>query len=104
LHSAPGAVGVFDHNHIHILVCGTDGAPYRKSWTGHWTEWAVNIRENCVREAIHVFNEVLVSHIAGASNPADIFTKKFKSDAIFRTLRGLLLFYPSSFFSDGVPR
>jgi len=40
LHSAPGAVGVVGHNHIHILVCGTDGAPYRKSWTGHWTDWA----------------------------------------------------------------
>jgi len=36
----------------------------------------VNIRENCVREAIHIFNEVNVAHIAGASNPADIFVQR----------------------------
>ena len=40
LHSAPGAVGVIGHDKIHILVCGTDGAPYRKSWSGDWTEWS----------------------------------------------------------------
>ena len=45
-----------------------------------------------------------VVHIAGASNPADIFTKEFKLDAIFRTLRGLFLFDPSSVSLDVVPR
>ena len=64
----------------------------------------VNIRENCIREAIHEHNEVAVVHIAGASNPADIFTKEFKSDAIFRTLRGLFLFSPSTVSLDVVPR
>ena len=64
----------------------------------------LNIRENCVRESIQ-FNEVSVSHIAGVTNPADLFSKEFKSDVVFRSLRGLLLFYPSSLPScDGVPR
>ena len=55
----------------------------------------VNIRENAIREAIHEFNEITVSHIPGSSNPSDIFTKEFKSDALFHSLRGLLLFHPS---------
>jgi hypothetical protein len=64
----------------------------------------VNIRENAVREAIHEFNEVTVSHIPGAQNPSDIFTKEFKSDAIFRQLRGLLLYFPSALIDHTVPR
>jgi len=64
----------------------------------------VNIRENAIREAIHEYNEVTVSHIPGAQNPSDIFTKEFKSDAIFRQLRGLLLFYPSSICDVNAPR
>jgi hypothetical protein len=64
----------------------------------------VNIRENAVREAKE-FNEVSILHIAGASNPSDLFSKEFKSDAIFRTLRGLLLSFPSSFSGiNAVPR
>jgi len=64
----------------------------------------LNIRENCVRESI-LLNKVSVNHIAAASNPADLFSKEFKSDALFCTLRGLLLFYPSSLPScGGVPR
>jgi hypothetical protein len=43
----------------------------------------VNIQENVVRESIHTFHEVDVSHIAGPCNPADIFTKEFKSDQTF---------------------
>jgi hypothetical protein len=63
----------------------------------------LNIRENCVHESI-LLNEVSVNHIAGASNPADLFSKEFKSDALFRTLRGLLLIYSSSLPScGGVP-
>jgi hypothetical protein len=50
----------------------------------------LNIRENCVCESI-LLNEVSVNHIAGASNPADLFSKEFKSDALFRTLRGLFI-------------
>jgi hypothetical protein len=65
----------------------------------------VNIRENAVREAIHEFKEVSVSHIPGSCNPSDIFTKEFKSDAIFRSLRGLLLFSPNHILSNfDVPR
>jgi hypothetical protein len=63
----------------------------------------LNIRENCVREAIQL-DEVSVAHIAGSSNPADLFSKEFKSDVTFRTLRGLLLFYPSFFLQDDAPR
>jgi hypothetical protein len=65
----------------------------------------VNIRENAVREAIHEFNEVSVSHIPGPCNPSDIFTKEFKSDVTFRSLRGLLLFSPTHIHSNlDVPR
>ena len=65
----------------------------------------VNIRENAVREAIHEFKEVSVSHIPGSCNPSDIFTKEFISDAIFRSLRGLLLFSPNHILSNfDVPR
>jgi len=55
-----------------------------------------NIRENAVREAQQL-QEVFVSHVNGKCNPADIFTKEFKSDSIFRAIRALLLF-PSSAF------
>ncbi len=55
----------------------------------------VNIWENAVREA-RLLNEVSISHIAGSTNPADLFTKEFKSDVTFRSLRDLLLSYPSS--------
>ena len=50
----------------------------------------VNIRENAIREAIHEFKEITISHIPGTCNPSDIFTKEFKSDVVFRSLRGLL--------------
>ena len=46
----------------------------------------VSIRENCVREAIHEFFDVMVSHIGGKMNPADLFTKEHKSDEIFCSL------------------
>jgi hypothetical protein len=59
----------------------------------------LNIRENVVREA-QKFQEVFISHIPGACNPADIFTKEFKSDCTFRTLQALLL---SPSFSFPVP-
>jgi len=61
----------------------------------------VNIRDNAVREA-RLFNEISVLHVPGACNPADLFTKEFKSDSTFRALRNLLLFYPSS-LSSSVP-
>jgi hypothetical protein len=54
----------------------------------------VNIQENVIREAIHQFHEVDVLHIAGTANPADIFTKEFKSDETFRVVRDVLLSYP----------
>jgi hypothetical protein len=56
----------------------------------------VNIHENAIREA-HLLNEVSILHIPGTANPADLFTKEFKSDSMFRSLRNLILFYPSSF-------
>jgi len=58
---------------------------------------------NCVRESV-LLNEVSVGHNTGTINPADLFSKEFKSDVLFHTLRGLLLFYPSSLPSFGVPR
>jgi hypothetical protein len=59
----------------------------------------VNIRENAIHEA-HLFNEVSILHIPGMANPADLFTKEFKSDLTFWSLRSLILFYPSSFKSS----
>jgi hypothetical protein len=53
----------------------------------------VNIQENIVREAIHSFRDIGISHIPGPCNPADIFTKEFKSDETFRQVRGVLLSY-----------
>jgi hypothetical protein len=56
----------------------------------------LNIRENAVWETQQL-QEVSISHISGTCNPADIFTKEFKSDCTFRSLQDLLL-YPSSSF------
>jgi hypothetical protein len=55
----------------------------------------VNIRENAVREA-RLLGEVSILHIPGVSNPADLFTKEFKSDATFCSLRSLILSHPSA--------
>jgi hypothetical protein len=51
--------------------------------------------ENAVREA-HLMNEVSIFHIPGTTNPADLFTKEFKSDSTFWTLRHLtfLILHP----------
>jgi len=49
-----------------------------------------NIRENCVHKAIHEFKDVTVDHVAGITNPADIFTKEFKSDEVNRSIRDLI--------------
>ena len=51
----------------------------------------VNIRENCVREAVHEFHEVQIFHIPGKHNPSDIFTKEHKDVTAFLTLRDTLL-------------
>jgi hypothetical protein len=51
----------------------------------------VNIRENCVREAIHEFHEIQISHIPGKHNPSDIFTKEHKDVSTFIALRDTLL-------------
>ncbi len=59
----------------------------------------VNIHENAIHEA-RLFNDVSILHIPGTANPADLFTKEFKSDVTFRSLRSLILFYPSSFKSS----
>jgi len=56
----------------------------------------LNIRKNAFREA-QSFHEVSISHIAGTCNPADIFTKEFKSNNVFHALRYLLLFPPTTF-------
>jgi hypothetical protein len=61
----------------------------------------VNIHENTIREA-HIMNEVAILHIPGASNPAELFTKEFKSDSTFRHLRPyhiLSFFLPTCFVS-----
>jgi hypothetical protein len=56
----------------------------------------VNIRENCVWEAIHVYHEVQVIHIPGKQNPADIFTKEYKDAATFISIRNLLVSHSHS--------
>jgi hypothetical protein len=52
----------------------------------------LNIHENVVREAQHL-QEVFISHIPGTCNPADIFTKDFKSDCTFWSLRPSLKYF-----------
>jgi hypothetical protein len=56
----------------------------------------LNIQENAVREAQQL-QEVSIGHIDGTCNPANIFTKEFKSDSTFCSLRDLLLYLTSSF-------
>ena len=46
----------------------------------------VNLRDNCVREAVSL-KELLVSHIAGKINPADLFTKELRDGSHFRRVR-----------------
>jgi hypothetical protein len=58
----------------------------------------VNIRENAVREA-RALGEVSIHHIPGASNPAYLFTKEYKSDSTVWSLRNLSLFYLSALSS-----
>jgi hypothetical protein len=45
----------------------------------------VNIQENIVRESIHIFKDIEVGHIPGPCNPADIFTKEFKSASFMQS-------------------
>ncbi len=56
----------------------------------------LNIRENAIHEA-QILQEVSIGHISGKCNPADIFTKEFKSDCTFCSLHDLLLFPCSAF-------
>jgi len=54
----------------------------------------VNMQENVVRECVHEFGDIAIFHIPGTTNPADIFTKEFKSDETFRSTRDVLLSPP----------
>ena len=54
----------------------------------------VNMQENVVRECIHCFGDIAIFHIPGTCNPADIFTKEFKSDETFRSTRDVMLCPP----------
>ena len=54
----------------------------------------VNMQENIVRECIHELVDIVIFHIVGSANPADIFTKEFKSDEVFRSTRDVLLSSP----------
>ena len=54
----------------------------------------VNMQENVVRESFHEFGDIAIFHIPGTANPADIFTKEFKSSETFRLIRDVLLCYP----------
>ena len=67
------------------------GAVNWANTTSHKAMRHVNIRESCVREAIHVFKEVQVDHIEGKRNMADIFTKEHKSDETFLDIRDCLM-------------
>ena len=51
-----------------------------------------NIRENCVREAIHVFKEILLHHVPGKLNPSDMLTKEHKSDQVYHELRDVVVY------------
>jgi len=54
----------------------------------------VNMQENVVRECIHCFGDIAIFHIPGTANPANIFTKEFKSDETFRSTRNVMLCPP----------
>jgi hypothetical protein len=94
---------------LHLLVSSSPTLVYNdKHGAVDWSNTSstkgmrhVNIRESAVREA-RLFNEISVLHVPGECNPADLFTKEFKSDSTFWALRNLLLFYPSS-LSSSVP-
>jgi hypothetical protein len=62
----------------------------------------LNIHENFIQESIQL-NELSIAQIADISNPADLFTKQFKSDRVFCALQGLLLSSLSTFNSHHVP-
>ena len=51
-----------------------------------------NIRENCVREAIHEFFDVSLLHVPGKQNPSDLLTKEHKSDSVYIELRDLVVY------------
>ena len=51
-----------------------------------------NIRENCVREAIHIFFDIRLLHVSGKLNPSDLLTKEHKSDVIFIDLRDIVVY------------
>jgi hypothetical protein len=95
---------------LHLLDCSSPTNIYNDNhgaidWSNTFCTkgmYHMNIRENAVREA-QVMNEVSIHHIPGSHNPADLFTKEFKSDLTFRTLRNLTLFYPSSFKANSLP-
>ena len=53
----------------------------------------IQIRENLVREAIQR-KRITVTHVAGKSNPADIFTKEMKDSLHFIQLRNFIIYPP----------
>ena len=50
----------------------------------------VDIREMAVRDAIK-FNDIVLAHIPGTLNPADLFTKEMKDTSHFLVLRSCLM-------------
>jgi hypothetical protein len=54
-----------------------------------------SISENAVRDAIH-YKEITLAHIAGVSNPADLFTKEHKDQVHFLALTNCVLSPPGS--------
>ena len=51
--------------------------------------WHMSIRESAVRESV-LDGTVVIRHIAGSFNIADIFTKELKDTATFTQIRDLI--------------
>ena len=60
----------------------------------------INLRENKVRE-VHANGTVAVTHIPGAINGSDIFTKEMKDAAHFRRLRDCMMVSRAAFLRHG---
>ncbi len=99
-------VQMFHHilTDLHLLDCTSLTIVYNDNhgtvdWSNSFSTKGmhhVNIRENAVHKAC-VLNEVSIHHIPGAHNPADLFTKEFKSDSGFHKRSHFVLPF---FFQD----
>ena len=70
----PTLTPIYNDNQAAIIWCKTSSTKGMRHY---------NIHENMVQEAINEHKEVLVHHVSGKTNPADLLTKEHKSPDIF---------------------